>query len=174
MPMTRLIAIMGTVAILAGCQTAAPSAPSDLATARSQFARFAALDGEWRATGGNHAQGATHSYRTIANGSVVVETAFPGLPHEMVTVIHVDGSDLVLTHYCAAGNQPHMVAAPSDDKTVDFRFVKAGNLVDPNADHMRDATFTFIDADHLRTRWSFWSGGEKTSEMVVVLERLSK
>ena len=49
-------------------------------------------------------------YAVTAAGSAVVETVFPGTEHEMVTVYHADGSDLVLTHYCMEGNQPRMRA----------------------------------------------------------------
>ena len=96
--------------------------------ASQQFKQFLAMEGEWRIIGGDHSQGATHIYRTIANGSVVVETAFPGESSEMITVFHLDGPNLVMTHYCAARNQPYMVAEhPSGDK-VHFRFERASDL----------------------------------------------
>ena len=50
--------------------------------------------------------------KVTAGGSVVHETLFPGQPHEMVSVYHRDGADLVMTHYCALGNQPRMKADP--------------------------------------------------------------
>ena len=48
-------------------------------------------------------------YSVIAAGSAVHEHMFPGGPHEMVTVYHLDGPDLLLTHYCAAGNKKLML-----------------------------------------------------------------
>ena len=47
--------------------------------------------------------------RTTGGGSAVTETLFPGTAHEMMSVYHMDGDDLVLTHYCAGGNQPRMM-----------------------------------------------------------------
>ena len=47
------------------------------------------------------------SYKVSANGSVVMETLFSGTPHEMITMYHLAGNDLVATHYCAGANQPH-------------------------------------------------------------------
>src|SRR5262245_31283078 len=44
--------------------------------------------------------------KVTAGGSAVLETIFPGQPHEMVSVYTVDGSDLIMTHYCVLGNQP--------------------------------------------------------------------
>ena len=140
--------------------------------ASQQFKQFLAMEGEWRIIGGDHSQGATHIYRTIANGSVVVETAFPGESSEMITVIHLDGPNLVMTHYCAARNQPYMVAEhPSGDK-VHFRFERASDLNDPNAPHMRDASYHFIDRDRVNSTWSYWEGGKAVSHMNIELERV--
>src|SRR5262245_49588466 len=43
--------------------------------------------------------------KVTAGGSAVHETLFPGQPLEMVSVYTVDGSDLIMTHYCVLGNQ---------------------------------------------------------------------
>ena len=51
-------------------------------------------------------------FKVTSNGSAVQETIFPGSDHEMVTVYYIDGPDLVLTHYCALGNQPHLKLDP--------------------------------------------------------------
>jgi len=161
--------------LLSSCQgpgEAFEEAAYDRAGSAQQLARFIQMEGEWRIVGGDHAQGATHLYRTIANGTVVLETAFPGETHEMVTVFHLDGPSLVMTHYCAAGNQPYMVAEhPSGDK-VHFRFVGASDLNDPKAPHMRDASYHFIDSDRVDSNWSYWEGGEQQSVMKIELERV--
>ena len=47
-------------------------------------------------------------FRLAGNGSALVERLFPGTDHEMVSIYHLVGSDLVLTHYCAMANQPRM------------------------------------------------------------------
>ena len=47
-------------------------------------------------------------YKLTGAGSALVETQFPGTGHEMVSVYHLDGDDLRMTHYCAAGNQPRV------------------------------------------------------------------
>ena len=49
---------------------------------------------------GKDAHEATVTYKVTSGGSAVVETIGPGTEHEMVTVIHPDGDDLMLTHYC--------------------------------------------------------------------------
>ena len=52
--------------------------------------------------------------KLTAGGSAIHETIFPGQPQEMISVYTVEGDDLVLTHYCAAGNQPRMAAKNSN------------------------------------------------------------
>src|SRR5690242_6096011 len=76
--------------------------------AKAAFGRLKSLAGEWKceAREGGHVPGkaATILYRVTANGSTVMETLFPGTDHEMVSMYHLDGDDLKMTHYCAIGN----------------------------------------------------------------------
>ena len=66
-----------------------------------------------------------------AGGSAVQETQFPGTPMEMVSVYHLDGADLVMTHYCVLGNQPRMKADPkSPADKIHFTFA-SGTKVAP-------------------------------------------
>src|SRR5438132_14283366 len=57
------------------------------------------LAGDWvgKAKHGSQEHDATASYKVTSGGSAVVETLFGGTEHEMVTVYHHDGDDLVLT-----------------------------------------------------------------------------
>lgn len=111
-------------------------------------------------------------YRLTSAGSVVQESLFPGTPHEMVTMYHLDGPDLVLTHYCALGNQPRMKAEPAGapDKLV-FKFA-GGTNIDPAKDnHMHDLTLTFIDADHVRAEWTSYAKGKQSGVKTFELAR---
>jgi hypothetical protein len=101
-------------------------------------------------------------YKVSAAGSAVVETMLPGTEHEMVTVYTLDGDNLLLTHYCAAGNAPTMKAASGGPAgEIQFKFVKATNLASPGEGHMHDATIVFVDDDNIRTDWVYWEGGKK-------------
>jgi hypothetical protein len=124
--------------------------------------RFKALAGTWSATGldGNSMPDAQVRYELTAGGSAVVETLFPGSPHEMRTVYVRDGADVVLTHYCASGNHPRMRAKAIDGDKVAFAFDGATNFDPATAGHMHDASFTFVAPDELRTRWNFWANGK--------------
>jgi hypothetical protein len=90
----------------------------------------------------------------------VVETVFPGSPHEMVTVYSTDGPDLVLTHYCMEGNQPRMRAKNAKGSRLDFAF-DGGTSIDPKKDrHMNSATIEFVGTDEIRTVWSEIEAGK--------------
>ena len=124
--------------------------------------RFKALAGDWAATGldGNSAPDMRISYEVTAGGSAVVETLFAGTPHEMRTVYHKDGDDLVLTHYCASGNHPRMRATGMEGDKLVFAFDGATNFDAAKDGHMHDAHFIFVGPDEIRTRWNFWKDGK--------------
>ena len=83
--------------------------------AQTQFEQLKRLAGDWigNADHGDVKHEATISYKVTSAGRTVQETIFAGTPHEMVTMYHLDGDALLLTHYCAIGNQPRMKAEPA-------------------------------------------------------------
>ena len=108
-------------------------------------------------------------------GSAVVETLFPGTGHEMVTVYHLDGDDLVLTHYCALKNQPRLRAERTNDpKKIAFKFVGATNVKSDRDRHMHDMTFHFLDADHIKVEGSAYEDGKQCEAMTFNLTRKKK
>jgi len=112
--------------------------------------------------------------KVTAGGSAVEETLFPGTAMEMVSVYHLDGSDLVMTHYCMLGNQPRMKADPkSPANQLHFKF-SGGSNIDPAKDmHMHEGTLTFIDNDHIEFSGVCWEGGKasKAHECAMKLVR---
>ena len=88
-----------------------------------------------------------------------METVFEGQPHEMVTLFTIEGDTLVLTHFCALGNQPCMRARATDNPAeIVFDFVSAGNLASPDEMHMHDAHYRFPGPDQLESSWTLWAG----------------
>jgi hypothetical protein len=114
-------------------------------------------------------------YRVTSGGSAVVETVFAGSDHEMVTVYHLDGDDLVLTHYCMLGNQPRMKAERgSDPKKSVFKFA-GGTNIKPDSDlHMHEAVFEFIDDDHFTSSWTLYRDGKPATVAKIDLRRVKK
>lgn len=147
---------------LAGLLPAAVSTAQDSRPAAGAFEHFKLLTGEWiDVEGAGGTKGAVlATYRLTGGGSAVVETLFPGTPHEMTTIYHRDGNDLVLTHYCAAGNQPKMRARTVKGNTVAFEF-DGGTHFDPAVDmHMHEAQIEFVSTDEIRAHWKAWNKGQ--------------
>jgi len=146
--------LLGAVAIQAG------DAQSGRAIdAKAAYARLKALAGEWKSDGDNGQE--RLSYQVIADGTAVVERDTAGQRPEMLTVYHLDGGRLLLTHYCMAGNQPRMQAQRFDPETgeLEFQFVDATNLANPAAGHMHAVRLRFVDNEHLDSVWQFYENG---------------
>jgi hypothetical protein len=136
----------------------APATP-----AARQFEALKGLAGNWVELGkdGKPTDTVISSIRVTAGGSVVEETIFPGTEKEMVTMYHLDGSDLVLTHYCMLGNQPRMKAEPAKSSdTIDFKFVVGTNLKSDADHHIGAATFKIQGKDHFQSEWTSYKDGK--------------
>jgi hypothetical protein len=143
-----------------------------------RFDKIKALNGVWEVTSAPSEHGpmaGTVSYKVTAGGSAVLETLFGGSDHEMLTLYYVDGDNVALTHYCMLGNRPHMRAEPSSspDKIV-FKCREGENAAIEAEDHMHQVTFTFVDADHVKTEWVLYKGGKRDTTHSFDLARKKK
>ena len=159
----RPIATLAALALSAGATLASPPATAAGKPASAALERFKALAGEWVAAedGEMSKKGdLVARYAVTANGTAVVETVFPGSPHEMVTVYHADGPDLVLTHYCMEGNQPRMRAKDPKGARFDFAY-DGGTNIDPKRDrHMHSAWVSLLGADEIQSEWTELAEGK--------------
>ena len=136
-------------------------------SAQKSFDSMKSLAGNWegKTTMGDSV---VVSYRVTAGGSALVaeiQNQMNGTSEDMISMIHMDRDRLLLTHYCAAGNQPRMVAAASPDgKIVTFTFLDATNLASPDAGHMHSVVFNFLDANHHTEEWHFATPGKELVE----------
>ena len=159
--------ILVLVAFLVTMPAVAGDAP-----AQAAFERLKGLAGTWAEASAEAGEGAsTHVFQVSANGTVVMETMFPGTEHEMINMYHLDGDSLMLTHYCAGGNQPRMrLASTSTDDDMVFEFDGGTNL-DPEKDaYIHDARLVF-DGDTLESSWTSWNAGQEGDKMVFTLRR---
>ena len=159
-----LFAFAFTVAALAADRQDEPKAAP---VTHAGFDKLKTLEGQWFRLGkdGKTTDQLVSVFKVTAAGSAVHETIFPGAPHEMVTVYHLDGKDLVLTHYCATRTQPRMKADPAAPaNTLAFKFLGGANI-DPAKDmHMHEGSITFIDDNTIESNWLGWSGGKATDD----------
>jgi hypothetical protein len=152
---------MGMVgALLLGLAAGAGAAPAR-PDAKAAFERLKTLAGSWR---GNvmTADGPTAevAYAVTSGGHVVAERLFPGTDHEMVTMYHLEGDALVLTHYCTMGNQPRMRLVEASGDTLRFDFT-GGAGIDPARDtHMHSGTIVFKGPDRIESQWAVYDKGK--------------
>jgi len=139
-----------TILVLSVSAWCAPSATS-------AFDNLKGLAGEWQ---GKDPSGKmqTITWKLVSGGSVLMESM---QEESMVTMYHVDNDRLMLTHYCAAHNQPRMSAKVSDDgKTFTFDFLDATNLANPAVGHMHKLVLKIVDKDHITEQWFFATNGK--------------
>ena len=146
----------------------AKKAAGDNGDTNAAFERLKKLAGDWQYANPKDeaSKGQTVvRYRVIAGGSAVVETIFPDTDMEMVSVYHRDGDQLVMTHYCCCGNQPHMKAKTGADKDdLIFEFAGGRNLNPAKDTHMHGFRVRFRDADNLHSECDLYSNGKLTEK----------
>jgi hypothetical protein len=157
-------AALAALVLAGGAVVASAQAPAmGIKAVPAAFEKFKALAGDWVAAedGEMSKKGdLVARYAVTAAGTAVVETVFPGSPHEMVTVYHPDGRDVVLTHFCMEGNQPRMRAKGAQGPRFDFAF-EGGTNIDPKRDrHMHQAILEFLGVDEIRTEWTELAEGK--------------
>ena len=145
------------------------------AEGKSVMDKLARLQGDWIMLDENGAEtdmiGST--FRLTAAGSALVEVMAPDNPegYEMVNMYHADGDRVLMTHYCAAGNQPRMeVKATDDENRLELKFESVTNLASPEAEHMHHAEYIFRGEDRLTTLWWSMQDGKVSEENQVTIE----
>ncbi len=153
------------VLFLASCASTSKAVvtPESTALAEQQLALLANLEGKWYTADDSEPEPVL-IYETMAMGHAVLETEFPGQPHQMATVYFIEGGELKLVHYCALGNRPRMVSRPTETADLYFELDGDGNLGSLQEDHMHSARFHFTGPDAMTQAWSFYSDGEPVDE----------
>ncbi len=162
--MTVLVLLVGLASLVAS--------PAAVAEPGSVFEKFKALAGEWegqRSGGGS----VKVSYQVHSGGSAVVETITPPDEPTMVTVYHMDGDDVRMTHYCSAQNQPRMKASSvsPEAQVVSFEFVDVTNLAQPTDGHLQNLEIIFKDRNHIAQKWT-WRENGRTTDNTFTLTRM--
>ncbi|MCG8603898.1 hypothetical protein MJD09_02735 [bacterium] len=130
--------------------------------AGQKIALLKASTGEWQGTRAD-GKAVTVTYDLISNGSTVVERIMPEGEPNMMTMYHLDGDRLIMTHYCAAQNQPRMRAesGKNDPKSIKFTFFDATNMANETDGHMHSLELSFRDDDKLNHVWTWRENGQE-------------
>ncbi|HLW54530.1 MAG TPA: hypothetical protein VKW06_16970 [Candidatus Angelobacter sp.] len=158
------------ISALAWAGTGAP--PKDEANATAAFAKMKNLVGQWEAD--TEKGKVTSTYELVSNGTALVEHVNVAGEGPMVTVYYLDGSRLVLTHYCTAGNQPRMQAESFDPASnrLSFDFVSASNLAGSGDGHMHSVKVSFQGPDAFISDWTFYKDGKAASTVPLQFRRV--
>jgi hypothetical protein len=128
--------------------------------APSPWDKLKSLAGTWQGT--YEGKQARLTYALVSNGTALMETMDAPDSTQMVTLYHPDGASLLMTHYCAAGNQPRMRAKGMEaGQQLTFAYVDAANLKSADDQRMTRLVLTFTDANHLAQEWTSEGGGKK-------------
>ena len=140
----------------------------------AEFERVKQLAGSWEGThqmGEEEETPAKAEYKVTSNGSAVVETLFPGTPHEMVTVYFDKNGKLSMTHYCSLANQPQMDLVSSKENEIQLSMNHEQHSSFGNVPHMHALTLEFEGKDHLIHHWKFYAEGKESGTTVIKLTR---
>jgi hypothetical protein len=136
-----------------------------------------AMTGTWERSGDEHDHGGDSkavTFKVTAGGSSVMETIFPGDPMEMISVYHMDGDTLLMTHYCALQNAPIMKFEKSD-KPGEIKFVfHGGTNFDPKVDtHVHEGVMRVKDANTVESSFVAFTDGKPNGNPKGMLKRKS-
>ncbi len=169
----RLVLLAVVLTVLVAVPVAADPAQPAGAAAQA-LERFKALAGQWEGTS-SHGK-VNVSYEVVAHGTAVLERLeMHGEEghQDMITLYHLDGDSLMLTHYCAVGNQPRMRAADPARDQVRFDLIDITALPSLDAGHMHRARFTFENADKLTSAWTWRENGADAFTVELKLQRVA-
>lgn len=152
--------------------------------AAAAFERLKALEGTWSGMpeGEGEAKAeaeiqdeTTHELRVSAAGHVLMETMAAGTEHEMINMYHLDGEELLVTHYCSGGNQPRMRLdrAQSTPDHLVFELLDATGL-ELDEHHIGSIHMRFAEDGRLNSEWLGYRDGEHIGTMTFHLARTGK
>ncbi|HLW55151.1 MAG TPA: hypothetical protein VKW06_20140 [Candidatus Angelobacter sp.] len=141
------------------------SAPAQ-SPAQQSFDTLKTLAGEWSGKD-NLGHPVQVTFRVVSGGTALLNEivasypADPSMKEDMISMVHLDGSRLLLTHYCGAGNQPRLAGkAANDGKTFTFDFVDGTNLSSKTG-YMSRVVLNILGPDRHREEWWFVKNGKE-------------
>src|SRR3990172_2152152 len=169
---------IGLAVVLAGLSVFGSRAHGDSKVASAKSDAIQAFDtlkkrnGEWQGTTeSNDGPAAKVTYHVTANGNTVMETLFPGTNHEMISMYHLDGDKLFITHYCAMGNQPRMQLSSATPGELKFDFAGGTNLDAKKDIHIHSGRILLLNPDRMESEWTVYEGEKQGGANRLFLSR---
>jgi hypothetical protein len=179
--MKKVIAITAFLALVASLSAVAEESgghhhPTTSTDPRMEF--LMGLAGTWVvASGPEEMPGdSVWEFRITAGGHAVEEREMAGSPMEMLTIYNMDGNELVATHFCMLGNQPHMVASRRvENDSLSFACDgKPGNTHSHDEQHVHGWTIQRDGDDKLILSGELSENGKTSEAPRFVLARQSE
>lgn len=152
---------MTRMRMIAVCLVLAAGAAAAQSKANPGFDKLRTLVGQWE---GKNSRGVAVrvNYALTSGDSVLMETIVPVGEGTMVSMYHLDGDRLMMTHYCGAGNQPRMRAGQvsAAAREIAFAFQDATNLPSPDAGHMVGMTLAWQSKGRITHVWTWREKGK--------------
>lgn len=131
-----------------------------------------AMEGDWITLDATGKEVLTSSFKVTAGGSVVREVVFPGQPQEMTNLYHMDGPDLILTHYAALGNQPRLRASQGKLKgVIQFELDSITDWKGASQPYRGALVLRVLDPNHVIFSWSVVEAGQVSGHAEFDLRR---
>ena len=168
----RVFVVACALLVIAFGFAASAANAADKSSGIAAFDKLKTLAGSWEAT--TDKGKLTSDIELVSNGTVLLEKIKVPGEDEMVTTYYVEGNHLVLTHYCTAGNQPHMQAEAFDPASnqIRFDFASATNLASPADGHMHNAVIKFEGPDAFNAAWTFYKDGKPAFTQPIEFHRV--
>ena len=110
--LAAVVALTGMTGMTAAFVTMAIADSSEEAQTDPRLAFLKSLEGTWVSeSSSDDLHEGIFEYRVTSGGTTVEERLMAGSPHEMLTVYHMDGKDLIANHFCMLDNQPRFTAS---------------------------------------------------------------
>lgn len=164
-----VIAVL-TVLILAPMTAWSGYGSSGSSNTTAGFEKLKSMAGEWETKTPDGA--VTHiAYNVVSNGTAVMETIDTPGDADMITMYHLDGDRIMLTHYCAMGNQPVMKLEKATANELRFGFAGGTNM-DPAKDvHIHSGRLRWVEGGRLESEWDVYEGPKQTATHKFFLAR---
>ena len=149
--------ILRKVGILLFLMLAASAA---LGSSESAFETFNGFEGKWTIRSGQKALPIEMTYDSGSKESIVTEQFGKEL-----SVIYLDGENLLMTHFCNVGNQPRLrLKEGGQPGVLEFDMFDITNAKTPGDAHVQKIIYKVVDDKHLELEIVWRKGNSEESE----------
>ena len=160
--------------LLGACAAFADNTALQPKPGSAELERVKTWVGRWEGKSNGHGeeQSAAAEYKLTSGGSAVIETLFPGTPHEMVSVYYDKDGKLAMTHYCMLGNRPEFSLTGAGPQRMDFSLdqsspIPAGEM------HMHALSIALAEDGGMTQSWTLFENGQAKDTTNISLKRVT-